>query len=294
MLSVDRWDGPERKRFCVPAAPNRAAALTVVLGVVLDIGSRHWAVSGADRPFGRRPGRRPRPADGCRPACDTRGGRGWAEPADERVSQILESRAKVDAAYRAHAIDQGYERIREIESNLVTPAMRRIEAEDPSRHLAGLEHRLKGKERLTEKVENWMSAQPDLRPDQAFSVVKDAIRYTFVYREAHYTDGVYADCERLQSAGFEPCDRQNSWAEDQYKGINGRWREPCSGTLLEVQFHTQASLDAKEETHPAYERIRAPSTPPEEIRQLKAYQREVNAKIPIPPGAAEVPDYNYL
>ena len=51
-----------------------------------------------------------------------------------------------------HAIDQGYARVREIEEKTVTPAMRRIEAEDPDRHLVGLEHRLKGRERIEEKV----------------------------------------------------------------------------------------------------------------------------------------------
>jgi hypothetical protein len=222
---------------------------------------------------------------------------GSAEPgierdAGERVGRVLDNRAKVEADYRAYAIDQGYERVREVECNVVTPAMRRIEAEDPNRHLAGLEHRLKGKERLAEKVEKWMSAQPDLRPDQAFGLVKDAIRYTFVYEEAGYADGVCADCRRLQSEGFEPADRENSWKNDQYKGINGRWREPISGRLFEVQFHTQASLSAKEDTHPAYERIRDPSTSPEEIKQLKAYQREVNAMIPVPPNATEILDYN--
>jgi hypothetical protein len=39
----------------------------------------------------------------------------------------------VDAAYRAHAIDQGCARVRETEEVIVTPAMRRIEAEDPTR-----------------------------------------------------------------------------------------------------------------------------------------------------------------
>jgi hypothetical protein len=219
---------------------------------------------------------------------------GDAADAEQRVARVLENRAKVDADYQAYAIDRGYERLREIEGNIVTPALRRVAAEDPSRQLAGLEHRLKGKERLAEKVGQWMSAQPELQPDQAFILVKDSIRYTFVYDEADYTAGVYADCDRLKAEGFRPGDRENSWENDQYKGVNGRWREPDSGMLFEVQFHTQASLDAKEETHLAYERIRDTSTPPGEIRQLKAYQAQVNAKIPIPPGAAEVPDYNYL
>ncbi len=64
-----------------------------------------------------------------------------------RTERTLEHRAKVDAAYRAYAIDQGCASVEKIERELVTPAMRRIEAEDPDRHLAGLEHRLKGKDR---------------------------------------------------------------------------------------------------------------------------------------------------
>jgi hypothetical protein len=62
-----------------------------------------------------------------------------------RVERALEHRANVDAVNRAYAIDQGCARVQEIEEKTVTPAMRRIEAEDPGRHLAGLEHRLKGK-----------------------------------------------------------------------------------------------------------------------------------------------------
>src|SRR5215469_6599980 len=60
--------------------------------------------------------------------------------------------AMVDAAYRQHAIDQGCARVREVEENVITPAMRRIESADPTRHLVGLPYRLKAKERLSEKV----------------------------------------------------------------------------------------------------------------------------------------------
>ncbi len=210
------------------------------------------------------------------------------------VARNLEYRATVDVVFGAHAVDQGYARVKEIEEKTVTPAMRRIEAEDPERHLAGLENRLNGKDRLTEKVEKWINAQPDLQPDDAFKLVKDAIRYTFVYQEERYTEGVYTDCNRLESAGFKPVDRQNSWKEDQYKGINGRWREPASGMLIEVQFHTQESLDAKELTHPAYERIRDPATPSHEVRELRAFQSEVCSSIKVPPRATEIPDYDYL
>ena len=199
-------------------------------------------------------------------------------------------RAKVDAAFRAHAIDQAYDRVREVERGVVTPAMKRIEAEDPERRLAGLEHSLKGKDRLSEKVAKMVN-ELGHSVDQAIGLVKDSIRYTFCYPEASYADGVDADCERLQNAGFLPVDRENSWRAEQYKGINSRWREPESGQLFEVQFHTQPSLDAKEETHWAYEKLRVSVPTPAEQRDLEDFQKRITARIPVPPGATDIPDY---
>ena len=39
-------------------------------------------------------------------------------------------------------------------------------------------------------------------PEEAVSLIPDAIRYTFQYREAHYTQGVWADIERLKEPGL--------------------------------------------------------------------------------------------
>jgi hypothetical protein len=207
-----------------------------------------------------------------------------------RVERALEHRTTVDAVNRTYAIDQGYARVQEIEEKTVTPAMRRIEAEDPDRTLVGLEHRLKGKDRLSEKVTEAMTER-SRTVDEAFATVKDAIRYTFCYAEDRYTEGVVADCERLERDGFEPVDRRNSWDAEEYKGINSRWRVPGGGQLFEVQFHTRASLDAKEETHWAYEKLRDPATVKAEQEALSKYQRDVSAGIPTPPGAVDIPDY---
>jgi len=209
-----------------------------------------------------------------------------------RTERALENRAEVDGAYRAYAIDRAYERVREIEQNTITPAMRRIEAEDPDRHLAGLDHRLKGRDRLDEKVTAAMTERVRTA-DQALATIKDAIRYTFCYPDGQYTDGVYADCRRLESTGFERVERRNSWAHEEYKGINSRWRDPESGQLFEVQFHTQASFEAKQETHWAYEKLRDPATSKAEQEAMSAYQRKVCVRIPIPPRATDIPDYRY-
>jgi hypothetical protein len=209
---------------------------------------------------------------------------------EARIARAIEHRATVDADYRAYAIDQAHAKVRDIERGTVTPAMKRIEAEDPERHLAGLENSLKGKDRLAEKI-NFDVEKKGVTIDQAIANVKDAIRYTFCYSEDAYTDGVCADGDRLADTGFELVERRNSWDKEQYKGINSRWRVPADGQVFELQFHTQASLDAKEETHWAYEKLRAGVPTPAEQRELEDYQKRITARVPIPPGAQDIPDY---
>jgi hypothetical protein len=206
------------------------------------------------------------------------------------VAQAIEHRAIVDATYRASAIDQACEKVRDIERGTVTPAMKRIEAEDPERHLAGIENSLKGKDRLAEKV-NFDVQKKGITVDQAIANVKDTIRYTLCYAEDAYTEGVYMDCDRLTDQGFELVERRNSWDKEQYKGINSWWRVPTMGQRFELQFHTQSSLDAKEETHWAYEKLRVGVPTAAEQRELEDYQKRITARVPIPPGAQDIPDY---
>jgi hypothetical protein len=206
---------------------------------------------------------------------------------EARAARNLEYRATVASADRDYAIDQGCARVREIEGKTVTPAMRRIEAEDPGRALIGLEYRLKARERIEEKVTH-DEQKKGLSSAQAFADIKDAIRYTLQYPEDKYTAGVQGDAQRLKDAGIEYVDSRNTWASEQYKGINSWWRESDSGQVFEVQFHTQASFEAKQETHAAYERLRTLPEDTEEVRDLRTYQRQVNAKIPIPPGAPDI------
>ncbi len=148
-----------------------------------------------------------------------------AHPAAPRAAADIDEGA-------ADSVRRGCWEIRETEDKVVTPAMRRIEAEDPDRRLMGLEFRCKGEDRIMEKVATANGVQPDLTPDEALASVKDAIRYTFQYTEEHYTEGVYADIDRLKAAGFELVELRNSWASEEYKGINSRWRVPENGAAV--------------------------------------------------------------
>jgi len=174
---------------------------------------------------------------------------------------------------------------------VMLPALLQIEAADPNRRLAGLEHMLKGEDRLKEKIADALRARPELTVTQALSIVPDPVRFTYKYEPDRYADGVLADVQRLKSIGLEEVKLKNLWPDEQYKGINSQWRRPETGLRIEVQFHTSASLEAKELTHKAYERIRSPDTSPTERDELGAFQRRVNALLDTPPGTTEIPDF---
>jgi hypothetical protein len=148
---------------------------------------------------------------------------------------------------------------------------------------------LKGEDRLKEKIADELAA-PGLSVREALAKVSDAVRFTFTYSPQRYAGGVQADVARLKSEGFELIKLKNFWTDEQYKGVNSQWRRPETGLRLEVQFHTQESLEAKELTHGAYERIRGSVTPSERA-ELEDFQRRANAFLATPEGTAHIEDY---
>jgi hypothetical protein len=182
------------------------------------------------------------------------------------------------------------DRIAKREEDRISPAMRSIESQDPDRHLIGFEHRLKGRDRIKEKVYDRIKLLKN-PPEQAVSRVSDTVRYTFQYRESRYTQGVWTDIERLKGEGFELQKLKNYWADDQYRGINSTWIEPDTRQRFEVQFHTRISFEAKQLTHTSYERIRSKQADAFEELVLEAFQRKVAADVRVPPGADDIPDY---
>ena len=187
-------------------------------------------------------------------------------------------------------VDAECDRIAKREEDRISPAMRSVESQDPERHLIGFEHRLKGHDRIKEKIYG-MIKESSFPPEDAVSYVPDTIRYTFAYREAHYTQGVWSDIERMKGEGFKLQKLKNSWSGEEYRGINSQWIEPDTGQRFEVQFHTRISFEAKQLTHPAYERLRTKQADAFEELVLEAFQKKVTTDVLIPPGAADIPDY---
>ncbi|WP_269859402.1 hypothetical protein [Streptomyces sp. RPT161] len=167
----------------------------------------------------------------------------------------------------------------------ITEAVQSIAHDVDHAKLNGLEYRLKGGDSLKRKIATAMLENPELTPEGALARIKDSLRYTVEIPSENYTHGVQHAVDDLRSRGFENVTFKNTWESSGYKGINSTWRDPSTGQMFEVQFHTPESFTAKMDTHVLYERERLPGTSADEIAAIKAQQHELFGRVPVPPHA---------
>jgi hypothetical protein len=175
----------------------------------------------------------------------------------------------------------------------LTPAMRRVEAQLEHGHLVPETEKfaLKSADRFKEKLAKLIARNPDKSSSELAKEIHDSVRYTYIFEEEHYFDGVWQVHTALEDHGYELEVRRNTWDNPEYEGINTRWRDNDHDIRFEVQFHTPSSWDAKQRTHSAYERIADPRTSPGERAQLRSEQAKISATIPVPPRCEEIDDY---
>jgi hypothetical protein len=202
-------------------------------------------------------------------------------------------RARADRPSGPPDTREAIDRLRDAEPTFSADAQA-IEQENKEKHgawLEGFDHRLKGEDRLREKIAEQLEVEPGMSATEALCEVPDGIRYTYCFQPESYTQGYYDIKERFESRGYEMYYSQNWWTNPEYKGINTRW-VASDGQRFEMQFHTPDSFHAKHHvTHTAYERIRDPATSGKERAELRDFQREVSSWIRVPNGAAGIPDY---
>jgi hypothetical protein len=91
-------------------------------------------------------------------------------------------------------------------------------------YLVGLEFRLKGEDRLKEKIADHVeTGAPDATIQEILLDIPDAIRYTFCAPRENYTSAYRDVKERLEACSYDMYYAQNHWSSTQYKGINTRW-----------------------------------------------------------------------
>lgn len=172
----------------------------------------------------------------------------------------------------------------------ITGRLEEVERASPGQ-LVGKEYRIKGRDRLKDKIAAVLEHNSDADVDHVLAHVPDVVRYTMQYGSRDYTHDVGSDLARLKAHGFELVKLKNLWENSEYKGINSQWCDTTTGLQLEVQFHTLIGFEAKQITHAAYERMRSPQTTDVEAAELKLFQQEVTARIPLPSGALDIPEF---
>ncbi|MFE9566489.1 hypothetical protein ACFYM0_35950 [Streptomyces sp. NPDC006487] len=126
--------------------------------------------------------------------------------------------------------------------------------------LKGLEHSQKLPESAIDKiVSDYRDGRPEDVPKAIEEIgrqIKDYVRYTVVVKEPEkYTEVTQGIINGLKKGQQKNTSFKNFWAikpgqgfDSGYRGVNSRWSH--KGFEYEIQFHTEVSLDAKEDkTH---------------------------------------------
>jgi hypothetical protein len=185
----------------------------------------HVRDRGADRPKARDgpdPGERGRAYEVMRAHVSAEAGEEARQPAPDRSADPPGSFRSHGGFYltperHADAVT-AIDRVREAEP-AISADMRTVEQEN--RHggwLEGFEHRVKGDDRLKEKVAEQLKAEPRMTAGELLSEVPDAIRYTFCLEPGGYARGYYGIVEQLANRGHEMYLSKNSWTDPEYKG----------------------------------------------------------------------------
>ncbi len=131
---------------------------------------------------------------------------------------------------------------------------------------------------------------PDAAPDALTESINDVIRYTAKVPDGGYVRESQRIIDEMHAQGFEfQPPPKNAWNNDgNYQGINSTWKDPATGQLFEMQFHTPESFAAMQTTHDLYEQARLLPKRSTERLALMRQQGEIFSNVPRPEGTAGI------
>ena len=155
--------------------------------------------------------------------------------------------------------------------------------------LVGLENRLKSPSSIKRKIE--AEVADGFSKSLSLNKIRDAIRYTTVFKEGDFVTRYKAMQYLLAIKGYKTIIVKNTWKNDSaYKGVN-TFIQNEDGDVFEMQYHTQQSFDLKNGLlHKLYEQFRNPKTPFHEKEKLLLEMRKLSSKIKVPKGIELIED----
>ena len=211
------------------------------------------------------------------------------KPYPNAASWVGEGGTRLTPAQNA-AADEFWQLTARAEPDL-TRRMRGL-AEEVDGRLVGLDQRLKEPESLKRKI-----ATHELKRAAPISELlnraEDTVRYTVVLDDRSYVTGALRLAERLERLGYHGRPVSNAWFGPRYRGVNSTWVDPDSGVAFEIQFHTAASWAVTKKTHPMYQEMRLPETPPERATLLERLIAAEYTRAAPPDGVATLSDATF-
>lgn len=155
--------------------------------------------------------------------------------------------------------------------------------------LVGLENRLKSPYSIKRKIEDEVA--DGFSKSLSLNKIRDAIRYTTVFKENDFVTRYKAMQYLLAIEGYKTIVVKNTWKNDSvYKGVN-TFIQNEDGDVFEMQYHTQQSFDVKNGLlHKLYEKFRDPKTSIHEKEKLLLEMRKLSSKIKVPEGVELIED----
>lgn len=151
--------------------------------------------------------------------------------------------------------------------------------------MVGLKHRVKTLYSLARKIHN-ESVRRNQKVEFTATKIPDGLRYTAVFSDRSYSQGVRKTLRALKKEGYEIDDLSTHWKRgDAYNGVHAILRHPKNGTLIEVQFHTPSSHRAKVRTHAMYKQMKDPKTSPAQRKSLIEEMVRIADSAEVPSGA---------
>lgn len=156
--------------------------------------------------------------------------------------------------------------------------------------LVGLAYRMKSPASVCRKVDKKRQDAVDFgeEPPEAEEVtgrMKDVLRYTIVSSQGDsLADDVKATAASLTGNGWKITEAENFFISgNSYKGLHLTVTDK-DGVSVEVQIHSEASIDVKEKTHPLYEEARETSTSPGRAAELRDEMVALSGEVKDPKG----------
>lgn len=117
--------------------------------------------------------------------------------------------------------------------------------------MVGLENRVKTQASLSDKI---TTRADKTTLASASGQIHDSVRYTMKFDNNKYVAGVSSTVDGLRANGYTVTTRNNWVKGNPYYGVNAQVVTP-SGVKMELQFHTEASLAVKGQTHEIYKQL---------------------------------------